>query len=331
MKIKRLDILCWIVSGILISIYVYILYLGLFPNVCKEYQMYYIDETLVDWPGYNGLNYTLGEKLYFGLDYDNTLKNRGLGWGNKESKACWTDGTEAKLYFDLSNSNEKSLVLSFEIEQCLTDKVDVIANEVLLGTIQKNDKIFMAIIPKESIKNGFLELTFIIDEPIRPCDVSDSLDQRQLGVMLKSVEINAMKQVCDEIVSFTFNENLQMNEISANDFQGEGWSHTEEYATWTIGNYASLFFDLEKEKKSMEIELNNIAAENVIEVVCNGVIIGSMSKEKGTKYEFLFDSPLQGETVVEFSISNPIKPCDISDSNDERLLGIYVSKIHFGD
>ena len=69
----------------------------------------------------------------------------------------------------------------------------------------------------------------------------------------------------------------------------------------------------------------------LIEVVCNGVLVGSMSKEKGTRYEFSFDSPVQGETVVEFFISNPIRPCDISDSNDERLLGIYASKIYFGD
>lgn len=333
MKKRMLNILCWGCSVFLIAIYVYILYLGFFPNVCREYKMYYIDETLVDWPGYGGLKYKLGEKMYFGSDYSDVIKNCGAGWGAVEAGARWTDGNEAKLYFDVSGIIEENyevpLVFSLEIVNTLADKVEVLCNGILLGTIRMDDKNFVTVLSEDLIKKGFLEFTFAIDNPVRPCDVSDSLDDRQLGIMVKSVEIKKIQSVAEKI-SFASKKNMQEG-ISAEELDKWGWSHAEELATWTDGNIARLLFYLEDEKKFIKISTKNIVAEGKIEVICNGKKVGDMSKELGREYIFYFDNPIQGLVSLDFLISNPVRPCDDSDSPDKRWLGLYASEISFGE
>ena len=75
------------------------------PNVPIEYQLYYIDDVMDEWPGYGGLSYAPGTVIRFGTAYgDVNATRRGRGWElhHENSMRAVTDG--APIFFVLDNS-----------------------------------------------------------------------------------------------------------------------------------------------------------------------------------------------------------------------------------
>ncbi len=71
-------LLKYIISACLISVYCFILFNSAHINVPFEYKRFYLDRMLMDWPGINGLDYSLNTNLMFGLEYNDSLvKCRG--------------------------------------------------------------------------------------------------------------------------------------------------------------------------------------------------------------------------------------------------------------
>ena len=105
-KINCSLIIVYIVAISLIISYFYILYHGLRPKEASlDYQKYYVEDVLQDWPGYGGLDYKIGDVEYFSCNYDeNIMDTRGIGWGQLESEGCWTVGEEAYFYENIVNA-----------------------------------------------------------------------------------------------------------------------------------------------------------------------------------------------------------------------------------
>lgn len=111
---KKVNIIGYIVSGILIAAYIIILSTALNPKVKLEYDLYYIEKDLQDWPGYDGLNYSLGTKESFAINEENRINRRGRSWNAFEEDGCWTYGEHASLFY--TGLSGKDLVIEMEIE-----------------------------------------------------------------------------------------------------------------------------------------------------------------------------------------------------------------------
>lgn len=85
----------------LMAFYLFTLYSAFRPAVCEEYQLYYIDKELQDWPGYGGLSYLPGTPLYFDSLHPRKERARrlGKGWNSPEENGTWTYGDRAVLFF----------------------------------------------------------------------------------------------------------------------------------------------------------------------------------------------------------------------------------------
>lgn len=198
MKIDKLKvnwtlIVTYILTFALIGSYVYILLHGISPHdACLEYQKYYVENVLEDWPGYGGLDYEIGDVKYFATDHEkNEINTRGAGWGQLESEGCWTVGEEAYFYENIINAEEnEKYVVELEIYQTLADKAQVIVNGTEIGEIKSNENGVVSFeIPDNLIKNGFTSFELKIDNPKIPSEISDSTDDRELGVNIVSFKI----------------------------------------------------------------------------------------------------------------------------------------------
>ena len=74
----------YVVSALLFISYVIILGTSMYPEVCTEYELYYIDGRLQDWPGYGGLQYRLGTPVIFVSTEEERTKRRGNSWNSFE-------------------------------------------------------------------------------------------------------------------------------------------------------------------------------------------------------------------------------------------------------
>lgn len=153
-------IICYAAILLLCLFYCSIFYQGIRPNVCEEYQMFYIDITLKDWPGLGGLAYEPGTKLVFKNDDNlpNRVKNRGKGWDELEEDGCRNAAGQAELYF--RGLPDNNYILSLEFTE-IKSKIDVFMNGKFIGQISEQDKMKHALnLPNELIKDGKIDIIF---------------------------------------------------------------------------------------------------------------------------------------------------------------------------
>lgn len=125
---------CYGMSCFLGIFYIWVLLAGIKPEVPLEYKMYYIDHTLMNWPGYGGLCYEPGEKLSFRMipkDPDR-VRRRGQGWGELTSEGCGWAQAKADLYF--SELKKKEYLLELDLVG-LTGSLSIMANQTELSPL----------------------------------------------------------------------------------------------------------------------------------------------------------------------------------------------------
>ncbi|MEJ2418985.1 MAG: hypothetical protein P8Y45_19070 [Exilibacterium sp.] len=92
------------------SAYIYVAYLAFTPNVATNYRLYYIERKLKYWNHGSGINYTLGEPIYFSkaVPY---LSRRD--WTMPEKDGIWSKGKLSELYFEIDkDSMPKSISIT---------------------------------------------------------------------------------------------------------------------------------------------------------------------------------------------------------------------------
>lgn len=185
-------LLKYILSIILVIFYSIVLFGAKNPDVSKEYKMHYIEKNLVDWPGYGGLDYSLGKKIAFGFeDKENLAKCKGSGWYAVEPQACWT-GPKAKLYFNVTDKINRDAKLKLILRGAMPNvSVDITVNENKISSFypSQDRKEYEFVVPKEIMKNGFLSLNFDVRNCKRPSDLGGSKDDRLLGIFVESISL----------------------------------------------------------------------------------------------------------------------------------------------
>lgn len=174
----------YLLSGSLCIFYMSVLLLGN-EDVADEYRMYYIDKTLQEWAGVGGLDYTLGEDMYFFSEAENAQKRKGSGWSGAEWDGAWTIGTSSFLYFtNISNSDD--LLLDIEVNDLRPQaNAKVIANGEIIGEISCPEK-YSFVVEKECISDtGELAIEFDIERPS-----STETDSRNMGLKIRRMRFD---------------------------------------------------------------------------------------------------------------------------------------------
>ena len=181
-KENYINVFLYILSFILVSFYLVIMVLAIKPNISWEYELYYITKETDVWPGNNGYEYKLGDKIRTVLENREFCKRLGKGWGNIEEDGCWSKEDESKIYF--SSIPAKDLVFEMELSEFLIDK------EI---EIYFNDKFGCGISSKE-LENRKIK-----------CEVkSEYVNYGRLVISLKYIGCNDKTQAikCKEIVLY---------------------------------------------------------------------------------------------------------------------------------
>jgi hypothetical protein len=144
--------------------------------------------------GATQLNWESGKRIYFS---NSSWSKLGTGWSMPEEWGTWTNGKVAILNLPAGNYT-KGFQIEFESMGFLSSniksmKVTVFINKTKLGEIKhfksgiRNFQIIS--IPPQSLSTTekYLTLTFYIEKPISPAEVSSSSDTRELGIGLISV------------------------------------------------------------------------------------------------------------------------------------------------
>ena len=137
-------------------------------------------------------------KIFFGKDGDGIrYLNGGFGdhrpWGYPESWGIWLTGNLGKVTIPLPNENAQLMTLQLRFP---VSPVHQFTHYELLFSGQRSplkftvnqETISQSIpIPKQSQKDGFISLSFYVDNPIIPKDIGIGDDVRTIGLGLESI------------------------------------------------------------------------------------------------------------------------------------------------
>ncbi|QUC66684.1 sulfatase-like hydrolase/transferase [Aristaeella hokkaidonensis] len=189
----------------------------------------------------NDITYNLGTILYFGEAGGSTAKRYFVkGFSYPESSYVWTSDNEVKLQFDLGLV-EKDLALSFDYVAVSKkpQRVYIYAGDQLIASYiaQKAEKKDF-IIPKESVKEGILNITFKLPDALSSLKAGTGIDGRITCLALKSILIDVSdypfeedKQLCIKNYSLgeeiTFGSDGNMGEYAISGISNDHWTNSK--------------------------------------------------------------------------------------------------------
>jgi hypothetical protein len=156
----------------------------------------------------------------------------------------------------------------------------------------------------------------------------------------KNDKVGSSQSIAARIVKdYTIGEQLEFDKDAVNEYLGTGWSFREDWGRWTDGSVAQLVFGLSSFSPGgvycLEITGHLFRPDSQEAVLLlNGSRIGIMSatgqKTESQVFEFQ-GNLLKEKNTLTFQISNPVAPKDLELSEDLRLLGLGVRKVHLMD
>lgn len=114
--------------------------------------------------------------------------------------------------------------------------------------------------------------------------------------------------------------------------KGEGWNETEESGTWTKEK-AMLYLNVldgAEESINLNIGILDFVPEAEVSIKINEQLIGKLRPQKEIKeYQFSVPKDIVKDKflTIQIYVENSIRPSDLNESSDGRLLGIYVTNI----
>jgi hypothetical protein len=116
-----------------------------------------------------------------------------------------------------------------------------------------------------------------------------------------------------------------------------GWSETEEWGTWTEGNWVGMFFQLTQHREFKHLVINGHGfrwPDGYIpnaKININGVYVGDLKPrtKKESEYIFLLENiiPKSNSYYIEFIFEKTASPAELAVSDDTRKLGFMFKEI----
>ncbi|MGD9707687.1 MAG: hypothetical protein AB7V07_08520 [Candidatus Delongbacteria bacterium] len=298
------------------------------------------------------VNYQLGTSVIFaknGNITDYIPDSKLSGWSKPESTHTWTNGNEAVLSVNVSDSKDKNLRLRLKASPFLGGKlkqqevgVHVNDTKVAHWSVAKNDW-YEAVIPADVNKDGKLMIKFTISDPTSPKEIGMSKDPRKLGIDVKEMVITEgqeIKNVNYELgTSVIFAKNGNSTDFIP-DPKLSGWSQPESSFTWTNGNEAVLSVNVNNSKdKNLRLRLKaspylgGKLKQQEVGVHVNETKVAHWSIAKADWYEAVIPADVNkdGKLMIKFTISDPASPKEVGKSKDSRKLGIAVKEMIITD
>jgi hypothetical protein len=267
----------------------------------------------------------------------------GAGWATPEHNGIWTRGerSELRIGVDGIGGGEYTLALSAGMICIGSDetlRVDVHANGDRIASRQFTDpsaRPWRIDLPAHVVRDGEIELMFVVDQPRSPLQLGWSTDDRRLGVQIRDLTLEPVDH------SLQVGETVVFCEGSgAQRFLGDGWSGLESAGVWTAEQTAHLAFRLtDSPSADVEVALEVVPfvtaehREAKVEFWAGGQQVGTHTfTYEGDEQTVHIDLPRvpmdsAGRALLDFHMREPARPADLGMGTDSRRLGVYLRSL----
>lgn len=299
----------------------------------NQIKKHYIDEGEFCYLNFNGNIgcYTVppsDNTILFYADNYNADKYVINGLSRPENWGSWTDGDSVCMNV-FANTDEEYFVCNIDVAKVFYQEqnVDVWVNDELVfsGVVSDgNDDIRFIF---KNPKNGLIKMRIDIPDSSRPSDVLDSSDTRKLGIGLSSMTVepidkSAFSYIAGDTISF------RSDKYNADKYAESGLSVMEEWGSWTDGNelFMDFYVNSDKEYLTCNIDIAKVfySSQNIKVYINDEPVFSDIITDDSDNIQFTFKNPDDGFVKMKIDIPDSIPPSYVSDSKDNRDLGIGI-------
>jgi hypothetical protein len=271
----------------------------------------------------------------------------GKGWSYLEGSSLrgvsvWSNKKSASITIVTEQATDTLLSLKLNPNRCggtlggqrvLMKHDDEIFYEFY---VSKNDAYSIPLKKSFFDQQKKVHLTLEMPDAISPLDCQSGLDNRLLGVSLTELTVNPINKI--SAWGLKVNEKVSFAAVKSRKYIATGWSDQEEAHRWTEGSKSSLLLFVQRSKNTafrLKLFGNGRAPKGqehqLVKVMVNNQQVAEWQVGGLAWYEALIPADVAGSTgqplQVDFLIDEPTAPCEVSDSQDCRKLGLAVREL----
>lgn len=278
------------------------------------------------------------------LRFDQSGRNAGYlgaGWGEPEPHGVWTAAGTARLRLPLERPLQDNLqvglfVHPFTVEGELdSQRVRVFINDVETDEWRVTGAAWQSVLVTAAEHDGaeLLDIRLEMPDAAAPAQFLRNTDTRQLGISMRELRITAMPV-------YRPGEVLEFGERGQDQhYITDGWSGAEADLRWTDGEEAGLRLNTTFSNGRGELRLrlyvlpylgDGALDRQQVTVLAGGGEVARWQVDDRGWYEALIPQDRvddDGAIELRFRISDPLAPSSVSDSPDERRLGLMAEEM----
>jgi hypothetical protein len=221
-----------------------------------------------------------------------------------------------------------------EAQRVLVSVFDKPVGELLVNRSGK----YKVVIPKALIIDQKLNITFELPDSRNPLAMNASLDTRELGIALSSLQLEVTtSDIADIPLTISDGEKIYFGKGgSAVLYMQQGWSAPESSYTWTNSRNATLALPLIDSGQDVKLSVRlrpfivkEILEEQVVSISANEQVVGQWVVGERGLYELLIsqNNMVDGLLNLSFELPSAQSPAVLGTGPDQRLLGVSVESI----
>jgi hypothetical protein len=251
------------------------------------------------------------------------------GWHQPEDWGCWTGGPDAVLRLAF----REPLAGPFRLEMNLAPGP---VNATL--TLSVNGHALPAIVPRNGVNSWSLPerltggqrdlaIGLHVSGTFTPADIQASTDNRVLGVGVRSLVLQREAAACPIGALVRISSDLGDRGMLA-----DGWHKPEPWGCWSSGPDAAVLLRFAAPLDgpyAIEFDMMAPLLNGPVILSVNGEVLNPLTVSDGPNEWVLPRRRTDGQTVlaVHLMVALPVRPMDVLDSKDDRILGVGIRSL----
>ncbi len=251
------------------------------------------------------------------------------GWHPAEDWGCWTSGPDAMLRLAF----REPLSGPFRLEMNVSPGR---INATL--TLSVNGHALPPIVPRSGAnswdlpeqvtdKQRDLLIALHVSDTFTPADIAVSTDKRILGVGVRSLVLHRQAATCPigRLVRIS-------SELGDNPMLTDGWHKPEPWGCWSSGVDAAVLLRFDAPLHgpyAIEFDMMAPLLNGPVLLSVNGEMMDPLLVSDGPNEWILPRNRTDGRTVLDLHllVALPVRPMDVQDSKDDRVLGVGIRSL----
>jgi hypothetical protein len=251
------------------------------------------------------------------------------GWHTPEDWGCWTSGRHAELRLAFREPLSGTLQLELNLSP---------GRSGATLALSVNGHALPPIVPRSGantwnlparLTNGQRDLLIAlhVSETFSPADLHASGDRRTLGVGVRSLLLHRQEAPCPIGSLVRISGDLGDNGMLRN-----GWHKPEAWGCWSSGPDGALrlWFDAPlRGPHAIEFDMMAPLLNGPVILSVNGESMAPLAVTDGPNEWLLPTRRTDGQTELDLHllVALPVRPIDVRDSKDDRILGVGIRSL----